>query len=185
MRGKNISEKIKRYKNGDSKAITDILIQMSPLVMKYARKIHFMEYEDALQELNLVLFRAIAFIPEGKTEEKTLAYISAVLKNAYRRLCREYFMKEEKVDCVSIDDDSDISSKLEIASGEFQDDLILRLDFMKFMRGEYRKNNMKGQVLYLAYFKDMTDAEIADNLKVTRQYVNRVKKQMVKGFLAQ
>lgn len=183
MRGNNISEKIIKYKNGDPQAMTDILIQMCPLVMKYARKIHFMEYEDALQELNLALFRAIISIPEGKSEEKIVAYIVTVIKNAYRKLCREYLTREETVDCVSMDDDSNVGFQLDGYSGEFQDDVILHLDFTRYIQKEYRKNRVKGQILYLLYFNNMTDMEIADNLKVTRQYVNRVKRQTGKGFL--
>lgn len=43
-----LRDKIERYKQGEVKALEEILIQMTPLVKSYAAKIHFMEYEDAM-----------------------------------------------------------------------------------------------------------------------------------------
>ncbi len=46
-----LCDKIKKYKQGDIKALEEILIQMTPLVKNYAAKIHFMEYEDAIHQM--------------------------------------------------------------------------------------------------------------------------------------
>ena len=54
-----LCDKIKKYKQGDIKALEEILIQMTPLVKNYAAKIHFMEYEDAMQELYIALLKCI------------------------------------------------------------------------------------------------------------------------------
>lgn len=46
---KSISNLIHEYQSGNSQVSMEILKRMSPLLKKYASKLHCMEYEDAIQ----------------------------------------------------------------------------------------------------------------------------------------
>lgn len=86
-----LCDKIKKYKQGDIKALEEILIQMIPLVKNYAAKIHFMEYEDAMQELYIALLKCIPKLSSDKTIAESIRYMEVSVKNAYRRLCKKKF----------------------------------------------------------------------------------------------
>ena len=59
-----ITHLITRYKEGDPNAEKELIAQMSPLIKKYAGKIHFMEYTDAMQELYLALLESLDYLKE-------------------------------------------------------------------------------------------------------------------------
>lgn len=60
-----ITHLITRYKEGDPNAEKELIAQMSPLIKKYAGKIHFMEYTDAMQELYLALLESLDYLNEA------------------------------------------------------------------------------------------------------------------------
>ena len=93
-----LRDKIERYKQGEDKALEEILIQMTPLVKSYAAKIHFMEYEDAMQELYIALLKCIPKLSSDKTTAESIRYMEVSVKNEYRRLCKKYLALKGKIE---------------------------------------------------------------------------------------
>lgn len=47
------------------------------------------------------------------------------------------------------------------------------------------EKGMRRQIMSLFFFQYKTDSEIAEILHVSRQYVNRIKKQMITGYFSE
>lgn len=81
---------IQKYKAGDAHASEEICNRMTPLIKKYASKIHCMEFEDAMQELYITLLETLPHLTPSKPEAQCLKYITTAVHNRYRSLCKTY-----------------------------------------------------------------------------------------------
>lgn len=171
-----LTERLNRYKNGDSKALEEITIQMSPLIKKYAGKIHCMEYDDALQELYLSLIECISYLHEDIPESKCLKYIQLTIIHKYYSLCKKFLSQPITVEienCIEISDDKN----------DLTQDYLFYIDLFSYIESIKIKNYTKGQILHLSYISHHNDSEISKRLNITRQYVNRIKKKLIKEFI--
>lgn len=168
-----LRDKIKRYKQGDIKALDEIITQMEPLVKSYAAKIHFMEYEDAMQELYLVLLKCIPKLNSEKTSAESIRYMETSVKNAYRRLCKKYLTMQGKIKIEYLKDGT-VNKKNTADLNEVE--FFTTID-------SFKKNNIKKwMILQLSLKQNMTDAEIARYLGVSRQYINSLRKSAAKEY---
>lgn len=168
-----LNEKIVRYQQGEESVLPEIVQQMTPLVKKYANKIHFMEKEDAEQEFYLILIKSILKIGKDKSEGECIKYIEKAIVNRYNYLCRTNLKKEKDL---SLDEVS------EVIMDQRNHDYIQDIEFKSCIEKIKKKNKKKGLILWLVVYEGLTDAEIARNLGVSRQYVNIVKKELAKKF---
>lgn len=171
----NLIDNITKYKEGDKNALTEIVNQMTPLIKKYASKIHFMGYEDAVQELYMSLIESIPYLDIKNGSFKCLKYISLTIEHKYYALCKKYLsIKEEYIDDNSFD--------IEDGSNCFNDTLF-NIQLSEFIENVKQKSELKGKIIYLSYIKEWKDNEIAACLNVSKQYVNRIKKKLLLEFL--
>lgn len=52
---------IEKATKHDSEALNTLITLMTPLLRKYASKIHFMDFDDAMQELSLTLVECLQY----------------------------------------------------------------------------------------------------------------------------
>ena len=128
----SIADMLKAYYANDDKALTDILTQMTPLAKKYASKIHFMEFEDAMQEMYLTLMETLPYLGPDKQEGEILGYMKKAVFNKYRFLCKRALTARERLTEESLEDQSEISRE----SDDFQNvitecDILLYIDKIK------------------------------------------------------
>lgn len=167
---------LKRYKAGDKEALDQIIVQMTPLVKKYAGRVHFMEKEDSMQEFYITLLETIKYLDENKSEGECLAYMKRSVMHKFAKMCNQYI-----TDIKVISGDEALST---IETGGFSDtDILICIDFEKYIQNIERKSTLKGSILRKFWYENKSDADIADSLKVSRQYVHRVKKIMIKEYL--
>lgn len=171
-----IKELLRRYKNGDKEALNHIIIQMTPLVKKYAGKTHFMEKEDSMQEFYITLLETVKYLDESKSEGECLAYMKSSVKHKYAKMCEKYIID------VEIITGDEVFQTLEM-KGNTNEDTLLYVDFEKYIQNVEQKNKLKGSILREFWYENKSDAEIASSLKISRQYVHRIKKIMIKEFL--
>lgn len=171
-----IKKLLKRYKNGEKEALNEIIIQMTPLVKKYAGKTHFMEKEDSMQEFYITLLETIKYLDESKSEGECLAYMKRSVKHKFAKMCEKYILD---VEIISGDE---VFQTLEM-KGNAEEDTLLNVDFEKYIQNVEQKNKLKGSILRAFWYENKSDAEIADLLKISRQYVHRIKKIMIKEYL--
>ena len=151
---KSLLQLIHDYHSGVKNAGEEILKRMEPLIKSYASRIHCMERDDATQELYLTLLNTLPYL-NGKnfSEGECVRYMQTAIENRYRALCRYHLSEPER-------EDFDTCS------------LTLQAD------------NPFDETLYdiTTYIQYKTDSEIASILHVSRQYINRQKKKLLKTY---
>lgn len=164
---------VQAYQAGDPDACTKILQRMAPLAKKYASKIHCMEYEDALQELYVALIETLDYLNSSLSEGKCVKYMETAVVNRYYTLCKRY---------LSLPDTEDIDSCSSTlpASPSYDDTL---LDIEAYIKS-LPQTGSKRQIFSMFFYEDMSDNDIAAKLNVSRQYVNRVKKQLIREYFS-
>lgn len=145
---------------------------MDPLLKKYAGKIHCMEYEDAFQELSLTLLETLPYLDIHQSEGKSVKYMETAIVNRYRSLCRQY---------LSLPQTEAIEDKTDTLADPFQYDES-KMDVENFI-ASLPENSLSYKILMMYYYEELSDAQIGDKLGVSRQYVNRIKKQTIKSYL--
>lgn len=177
------TELLKKYRSGDKIALDKLFIKMTPLIKKYARKIHFLDYNDSSQELYLTLLECIPYLDESKTEAECLAYTKKAVENKYDSLCRKYLSMP---DFVNLDTYNNLirlmDSESETLSETIICNLLFDIDITKYIACLKKKDQLKGNILRLIYEEQLSDSAIAQKLNISRQYVNRIKKQLIYEF---
>ena len=154
--------------------IDQLILKMSPLAKKYAAKVHFMDYEDILQEFYMALVIAGTHLKDSFTEAQCIKYLKTAVDNHYKYLCRKYLSVDPPL---NLDDYEHLESSNHIDHTQF--------DIDRYIQSITQKDQTKGAILTKSFFQDKSDAEIAIELDISKQYVNRIKRQLFKPFLDQ
>lgn len=163
-----IIEKIKSAYSGDENAMMDLITQFSPLIKKYARKLYA---EDAENELLLAFIELISFFDIGRIKNTSdgavINYICQSIRRAYIKLMKKEI--DSKVESTSIElltDKDMFGSTLSTIDQSFA------LDIPKgtLTQREYT-------ILMWIYVDGYSAAEIAKQLRTTRQNINQTKKR--------
>lgn len=165
---------IQKQRAGDVQAAQEICRRMSPLLKKYAARLYCMEYDDAMQELYIALLKTFPYLDPAKTEAECLNYIQTTVHNRYRFLCRG---------CLSVPQSESIEDSIDTLSAPspFDESYYDICNYIKTLP----EKGMRRQIMSLFFFQYKTDSEIAEILHVSRQYVNRIKKQMITGYFSE
>lgn len=78
----------------DSKYMQSLLCIMEPLVKSYAKKIFFLDWDDATQELNLAIIEAVKTIATCEDDYQCLKFITNSVKYKFAHLCKRNLKKE-------------------------------------------------------------------------------------------
>ena len=165
MKTRNIKQKAE---------IDQLILKMSPLAKRYAAKVHFMDYEDTLQEFYIALVIAGTHLKETFTEAQCVKYLAKAVDNHYKYLCRKHLPIEPPL---NLDDHQHLESSDHIDH--------TMLDIYRYIQSVTQKDQTKGEILSKSFLQDKSDAEIASELGISKQYVNRIKRQLFKPFLNQ
>lgn len=170
-----INKLVEQTKQGNQEAKAQIVIRMSPLIKKYALKIHFMEYEDAEQELYISLIECIPYLDYNKDESKLLKYMEQTIIHKYYFLCKKNLSLPEMIstDMISYEMQGKFDNGFEQCEWY--------LDLKKDIKEIYKQDATRAKIVYLSIM-EYTDKEIALLLGLSRQYVNRVKKMSLAKY---
>lgn len=174
MEEKRISKLIADYKNGNIDALEQLWKQMLPLIKKHAGKTHFMEYDDACQEYSTALIEAINKIRIYDTDGQCLKYLTTCIKNKFCFLYKHY--------CTEVANEIfDDIIDTENATNTY-DDIIFFADIANFI--EKLPSETKRNIASLSILQQKSDAEIALQLGLSRQYINRIRKEIYRELSA-
>ena len=168
MKAEKFANLVNNAKN-NSEAVMEILKIMKPIINKYVKKIYFMDKEDAEQELNLAIIEAIQRISNCKYDGQCIVYIENAIKFKYAHLCKSNIRREEA-------EGKYVEELKEVLVGETSLEVEKTIDFKSKVQQLSEKKKQILTYLYLGY----TDNEIAKELGNSRQYINRVKKELFK-----
>ncbi len=138
-------------------------------VKSYAKKIFFLDWDDATQELNLAIIEAVKIIATCEDDYQCLKFITNSVKYKFAHLCKRN-LKKEKYECAYMDNEGDLqeSYRADYSSVELAFDL--KNITLKMT------SNQRDILKYLIL--GWSDSEIASFLHFSRQYVNREKKKI-------
>ena len=149
-------------------------LHMMPLVKTYAGKIHCMDHEDAIQELQLSILEALPYLNPKNGAGKCISYIEKSVIHRYYALCKRYL----SIPASESIEDHDAS----LPTVPAYDDTLL--DIEAYIR-TLPKSGGKQQIFSYFFYEDLSDKEIAERMHLSRQYVNRIKKQLIHAYFAQ
>ena len=100
MKEERYAELVNKSKT-NSEAMLKLIITMTPLIRKYSKKLFFMEYEDAEQEMVLALIKAVKKISKCETDGQCINYLQNAIKYHFSNLCKKNMQRKkcEEVCC--------------------------------------------------------------------------------------
>ncbi|MBS6196142.1 MAG: sigma-70 family RNA polymerase sigma factor [Clostridiales bacterium] len=173
----NLNTIIQKAITHDSEALSTLVVLMTPLLRKYASKIHFMDFDDSMQELSLTLIECVEYLDPAKNKEQLLKYIQQCIIHKYYSLCKKYLSVPE-ISAL----DSDGNSELPDNTIDIFQTIDLFNDLRNYIMDISEKNHTKGCILSLSVFENLSDSEISQIMHLSRQYVNRTKKCLMTEF---
>lgn len=166
---------IEQIKNGDKDKFSVVIEKFDPLIRKYTRLLYKEESEDVRGELVLALWEAIVSLEYIVNEGQTFNYLSNALRNTFFELYRKSKKSHNHEICV----DDDMLYIQPYIESEY-DNAIIEIVVNDFL-GKY--DGRLYEIYYLIMVEYLSDCEIADRLKISRQYVNRQRKLLKKKLL--
>lgn len=150
-----------------------IIDKMEPLINKYVYLLYKDDKEDARAELISALWEAVCNISFYNNDGQIVRFLSIALKNRYMEL----YKSSRKIHDyeLNIEDKQEVIQNLVFDRNTY-DDVIFNITIIKFVN---RYNGIKKDIIYLILIERLTDAEISKRLKITRQYVNRVRRNLL------
>lgn len=158
----------------DEDAFKKLISEMEPSIKKYMRLLYKDEKEDVRSEMMLALWEAIAKMNYCENEKACFAFLGNALKNRFRELYR----KSRKVhDSQMLIEDVNACDVSNVKNTEDLDDVVFYIDVEMFLK-EY--TGKKKEIFRMIIMSNESDTEIAKAFSVTRQYVNRVRRELYK-----
>lgn len=170
---KSLLSIIQECHEGNQNAKEELLVRMSPLLKSYASKIHFLDFEDALQEFYAELLASIPYLKTIKTEAQCIQYMNCVIRNRYYKLCKKY-LKHPIIESIS-SYETTLESPSAIDDSYYDVEAYINL---------FSSSSIQHKILSYIFYDDKNDKEIAELLGVTRQYVNRMRRKLIKNYFS-
>lgn len=170
---KKITLLISEYKKTkDERYFNEILERFKPLLNSYASKLFYLEHDDSFQELSLALFEAISNMQIFDNEYACIAYIQKVIMHKFTKLYRKSKQAQQiNYSNVPLDTACNLDGLR-----SYTDDSILEIDLQNLLKS---KSHVEKNILYLIMMW-YSDKEIGIILGYSRQYINRIKKRLLK-----
>ena len=169
---KEIKQIILDIKGGKKDEFEVLMDMFMPLINKYAKYLYKDENDDVKAELFMALYDAIMKMKYCDNEGKSIAYIKKTLNLKYLELyhkSKQYHEHMEVTEDIFIEKysmDENLFEEIEIYS-----------DLEKMIE---KYNKQTYEILYSILFEGLTDSQIAKKYKITRQYVNRKRHEVIK-----
>lgn len=149
-------------------AMTHLLELLNPLIKSYAKKMFFLEREDAQQEIIIAIIEAVKGISKCENDGQCLAYITNAVKFKFSHLCKKN-IKKQAIESINEKDLNQAAYYEKYENIEMEYDIQVKKQSMT--------KNQKDILDYILL--GYSDREISDKLGISRQYINRIKKSFV------
>ena len=157
----------------DKEVFAKLIEYMNPLINKYVRLLYKDDHEDMRGELILALWESVVKIDYCNYEGECFSYINKALKNKFLELYRKSKKLHDFQITIEYEDMPEYPDS-QAYSAEFSD-IVFREDIKQLLK---QVNKRKKQLFLQILLEDKSDAEIAKEFNISRQYVNRVKKEL-------
>lgn len=160
-------EEIRKDKNQFYKLIN----KFEPLIKKYSKLLFKDDEEDTRAEFLLALWEAVKEMEYYRSDAKIVKYLSDALKWRFYELYRKSRKQHDKENDEMLEEDNKrlIYIEEEYHNVAFQKDI---MDFINTYSGTKKK------IFVLIMKENMSDAEIASTLNLSRQYIHRLRRRL-------
>ena len=162
-----ISGLIKEVKM-DKEKFSLLECEMEPLIRKCVKKLYKDDSEEMHAELVAALWGAICRIKSYENDIEAKTYLNNAVKYRFFELCRESCKYNNNILLI---EEEEFEKKASF-NHSYADAVIM--DGMDRIRNRLQGN--KRRIFELTFYGEYTDRQVASELKVSRQYVNRVKR---------
>lgn len=154
-----------------------LIEKMNPLIKKYSRLLYKDEEEDSYSELSLALWEAVDRISQYDNDGEIVNYLGTALRNKFLELYRKSRKKHDNE--ITMGDEL---TTLDCSFVETQyEDAAMYQDLMHFINCF---QGAKKEIFYYILLHNLSDTEIAAQLALSRQYVNRMRRLLRKLLFA-
>ena len=169
---KMLKECIGAYKAGYNDSLVDINEKMMPLAKKYSSKLQtYMDYDDAMQEFTVTFIECARSIKDWSSEESCLQYFKKAVINHYMMLISDAQEKSQW----EVSDEEYINIPSE-NSDEYE---VIILKYSLVQMGDFSE---KKQIILCLLCDGYSCQDIAKEMNVSRQYINKVRVQLRNFF---
>ncbi len=168
-----ISKLIRAVKE-DKEMFGLIICQFEPMIKKYTKLLYKDEAEDIRAELIAALWEAVCNITFYNKDGQTVNYLSRAIKNKYLELYRKSRKQNDNIITV---EEEELQKRTEF-DHSFEN-LMTEDDMNRFGR---KLEGKKKDIFELIFCKEYSDIEVARELKVSRQYVHRIKMSLIENI---
>lgn len=148
-----------------------LLDRFQPLIRKYTKALYKDEEEDMYAEFAAALWEAVCNITFYNDEGQAVKYLAIALRNKYFELYRK--SRKYNDHTVGIKE-QELEEK---RSENHAIDDILIADELERVRNKLKGNKRK--IFELIFFNGYADLRVSSELGISRQYVHRVKKELI------
>lgn len=163
---KKIIGKVKKYRNGDSDSLMEIIDLFNPILIKYSI---LLDGEDTKQDLIIHLIKVLntaKFYDENLCEDKLIfSYILKSIRHEYIRLSKN----KSKI----LINEMELNLDIEVAYDGFENEFEL-MDMFKIL------SEKEVYIIKLIYIYYLSVSEVADYMNISRQAVNQAKNRALK-----
>ena len=156
----------------DKNAFAQLINKMTPLIEKYTRLLYKDEKEDVRSEMMLVLWESVTKISYCEKDGECLAYLSKALRNRFYDLYRK---SRKQHDHQLLTENDSVFDIIRDENSKDLEDAIFSIDIEAFLK---RYIGKKREIFETIIFGKKSDTEIAEIFSVTRQYVNRLRREL-------
>lgn len=156
---------VNKGKTGDEDCIMEIIQRFTPLLRKYNRKLN---YDEAFSDLKIAFIEIIYSLPLEShpymKEEQIVSYINKSIINEYIKLSKKKKLINDK----------ETRLNLEIVGVDYMKDIENR-SFINYLLDKLTK--LQKEILINKFIYGYTEVEIANQLHISKQAVNKTKKK--------
>lgn len=164
---------INEIQTSNKDAFCILMNKMQPLINKYTYSLYKDNRDDVQSELYIALWEAVNKMSFIESDGQVINYLSTAIKHRFLELYR--ISKKEHYYETLIEND-DYFNNLTFHEYEY-DDFSLNEDLKKFIS---QFDGIKKKIYYLILIENKNDSEIAKELHISRQYINRLRRQLRK-----
>ncbi len=169
------SDMVNQVKNGEKERFVSLIEQLEPLIAKYTRLLFKDEKEDVRSELILALWEAVTNMEYIANDGQGMVYFTNALRNKFYELYRK---SKHEHDGETLFDE--LYSMEQSFVEQQYGDINMKTDVLNFLK-QYK--GKKYEIYYLIMMEQLSDSEISSRLNISRQYVNRQRRQLQNKLL--
>lgn len=162
---------VNRVRDNNKESFSILMEKFQPLINKYTYLLYKDEKEDTEAELYIALWESVMNIPLIESDGQVFNYFSTAIKYRFLELYRA--SKKQHDNEIFMENDKYLSN-LTFQQYEYDNFTVIEdiKDFLKQFRDSKRK------IYYMMLIENKSDTEIAEMLNLSRQYVNRMRRQL-------